>query len=122
MGFAGGLEVNVMACALSGAAAAGPLTMRVCCTCGAALKRELPAWFRSIVHRPATTNSAVPRDNEHEPFELRSMETTTGFPEPPPVAPIVYVPPTVGLLGGVVQTEIFCGVSREPYPKEIRQN
>src|SRR5580658_3424506 len=67
---------------------------------------------------PTATNSAVPPESVQAPFELRSIDTTTGLPEPPPVAPMVYEPPTVGLVGGEVQTEIVCAMSPDEEPPE----
>ena len=70
------------------------LTVRVRCTCGAAVKFALPAWLASMMKVPAVVTVRVLPDMVPVPVPP-AMEKTTGLPDAPPVATSEIVRPEV---------------------------
>jgi len=61
------------------------------------------------VHVPGPVKDTVPPLIEQAPAVLEeSTLNVTGFPDPPPVAVGVYVPPTAAGLGGLEVNVIAC--------------
>src|SRR5258706_12613316 len=102
----GGTEPKLIVCTLS--EWAGLPIANDCCTCAAARKPALPAWFASIVQVPVPTSFAFAPETVQMPALEGSAENATGRPEEAFADTTYVAPPTTGPAGGVGGKAIVC--------------
>src|SRR5712691_1427375 len=95
----GGTEPKLIVCTLS--ECVGLPIANDCCTCAAARKAALPAWFASIVQEPLPTRFTVAPEIVQTPALEGSATNATGRPEEACAATPYAAPPTTAFAGGV---------------------
>jgi hypothetical protein len=77
----------------------GDVTSNVCTTCGAAAYPGLPAWSAAIEHVPRATRLTCTPDTV-QVADVNELNVI-GFPEAPPVALAMKLPPAVAGFGAL---------------------
>ena len=102
----GGAEPKLIVCTLS--ECVGLPIANDCCTCAAARKPALPAWFASIVQVPLPTSFTVAPETVQMPALEGSAENATGRPEEAFADTAYVAPPTTAFAGGADVKAIVC--------------